>query len=65
MPIDTLLIQLGDLSAKIENVRSLLSESDPPSALTADDRATAAALLARLLAKKAELEDELRQLAKR
>lgn len=69
MPIDRILIQLADLASKIENVRSLLADgdvlSDPPSALNAEDRAHAAAMLGRLVAKKAELEDQLREMMKR
>lgn len=64
MPIENILIELGDIAAKIDNVRSLLHH-EHTSALTSKDRANLEGLLARLNAKKTVLEDKLRLMANR
>lgn len=63
MAIDTVLIQLADLVAKIENIRALLDGRHET--LTDDDRAHVNALLGRLNAKRAQLENELREMAEK
>lgn len=64
MAIDTLLIQLADVTAKIENVNALLDDRHPTLVLSDEDRAHITALLGRLTEKKAQLESELRAMAK-
>lgn len=65
MPIDSLLIQLADVVAKIENVRSLLDDRNPTLVLSNEDRAHINALLGRLNEKRAQLEGEVKALTKR
>lgn len=64
MAIDTILIQLADVTAKIDNVRTLLDDRHPTLVLSDEDRNHINALLGRLNEKKAQLEGELRRLAK-
>lgn len=65
MPIDSLLVQLADVVSKIENVRSLLGDDHPTVILSAEDRGHINALLGRLNEKKASLEGEIREMAKK
>jgi hypothetical protein len=65
MPIESLLIQLADLAAKIENVRSLLDDRHPTLVLSNEDRRHINALLGRLNEKKAQIEGEVRAMTKR
>ena len=59
------MIQLADVVAKIENVKSLLDDRHPTLLLSAEDRAHINALLGRLNEKRAQLEGEVRALTKR
>ena len=65
MPIDSLLVQLADVVSKIENVRTLLDDKHPSVLLSKEDRGHINALLGRLNEKKAQLEGEIRAMAKR